>query len=149
MSYAAKWRATAGMAVRWSDRCEDNCSRTNNSSLFCFVVVGFKTLLSRNVIKVLATFRKAHFLNLFSGEGGTPNETAVALGTAIPGTVVILILAAVFVWWDCFRPKVRKIFCIRLYAQQYLSNETTVVRYHQTFIVLHFSNLNCKSSALV
>jgi len=115
----------------------------------CFVVVGFKTLLSRNVIKVLATFRKAHFLNLFSGEGGTPNETAVALGTAIPGTVVILILAAVFVWWDCFRPKVRKIFCIRLYAQQYLSNETTVVRYHQTFIVLHFSNFNCKSSALV
>jgi len=115
----------------------------------CFVVVGFKTLLSRNVIKVLATFRKAHFLNLFSGEGGTPNETAVALGTAIPGTVVILILAAVFVWWDCFRPKVRKIFCIRLYAQQYLSNETTVVRYHQTFIVLQFSNLNCKSSALV
>jgi len=115
----------------------------------CFVVVGFKTLLSRNVIKVLATFRKAHFLNLFSGEGGTPNETAVALGTAIPGTVVILILAAVFVWWNCFRPKVRKIFCIRLYAQQYLSNETTVVRYHQTFIVLHFSNLNCKSSALV
>lgn len=115
----------------------------------CFVVVGFKTLLSRNVIKVLATFRKAHFLNLFSGEGGTPNETAVALGTAIPGTVVILILAAVFVWRNCFRPTVRKIFCIRLYAQQYLSNETTVVRYHQTFIVLHFSNLNCKSSALV